>query len=821
MLVFGVGWWIPSAYVAAGSPGQVAEQFRREIEPILAQRCLQCHNATDRKGDVSLESEADLRASGLVVPGSAGDSDLLAAVLSLDGERPSMPKNAPPLADHEVAALRAWINSGAHWPPGLRLVEPAVSDYDWWSFKPLRRVRVPDDGASRTAIDSFIRRALSERRLEPSQEADRRTLIRRLSFDLTGLPPTPAEVEAFIRDPHPLAYERLIDRLLASPHHGERWARHWLDVVKYADTCGYDKDKLRPNSWPYRDYVVRAMNEDKPYHRFVQEQVAGDILFPGERDSVVALGFLAAGPWDFIGHVEVPESKIDGKVARNLDRDEMVTNTFNTFTSVTVQCARCHNHKFDPLTQEHYYNLQTLFAALDRADRPLGLSAEQEVEYRENTEGLATARERRAEVASQIRKQLGGEFEKLRARIKELRSKAEHDNSEELRELESRYTRDVSRLKPSDLLAELEAHEDQISRASSALAALKGSGLVYAAATHFAPQGNFRPTMGTPRRIRVLHRGNVQQMLGPAQPGTLPLAADTDGAFELPSSHDEAERRAALARWLTEADNPLTWRSIVNRVWQHHFGRGIVETPNDFGRMGQEPTHPALLDWLAGEFRDGGQSMKRLHREIVMSSVYRQRSDHHAENSRIDDQNRFLWRMNRRRLSAEEIRDAILAVSGRLDRRMGGAGYYLFVLEKTDHSPHYEYHKFDPRDVRSHRRSVYRFIVRSQPDPFMTSLDCADSSQSTPRRNETLTSLQALSLLNNRFNLSMSEYFAERVGESVGDDLPRQVATAIQLALVRDANASESQAMTAYAERHGLANLCRLLFNLNEFIYLD
>jgi hypothetical protein len=344
--------------------------------------------------------------------------------------------------------------------------------------------------------------------------------------------------------------------------------------------------------------------------------------------------------------------------------------------------------------------------------------------------------------------------------------------------------------------------------------------MVYAGATNFTPQGNFMPTNGTPRTVRLLHRGNETQPRDPVSPGTIPLTASDAWQFDLPPDHSEADRRAALARWITRPDHPLTWRSMVNRVWQYHFGRAIVDSPNDFGRMGQQPSHPELLDWLATEFLKNGQSIRSLHRLIVTSSVYRQDSAQNAASEAIDADNQFLWRMNRRRLEAEEIRDSILAVSGKLSDEMGGPGFYLFELEKTEHSPHYEYYKFNPEDARSHRRSVYRFIVRSQPDPFMTTLDCADSSQSTPRRHETLTALQALSLLNNRFNLSMARHFAGRL-ETEASSTETRVARAFLLTTGRAATDEECRSMVAYADQYGLPALCRLLFNLSEFVFVD
>ncbi len=303
-----------------------------------------------------------------------------------------------------------------------------------------------------------------------------------------------------------------------------------------------------------------------------------------------------------------------------------------------------------------------------------------------------------------------------------------------------------------------------------------------------------------------------------AVPGVLPLSPGLPWQFA--SELNEGQRRKKLAEWLVDRDNQFVWRSIVNRVWQYHFGEGIVATPNDFGRMGALPTHPELLDWLAVEFRDGGQSLKKLHRMIVTSNTYQQSSAHHAKKAAIDGGNRFLWRANRRRLSAEELRDSILTVSGAMNLEMGGPGYYLFELEKTEHSPHFEYHKFDPKNKASHRRSIYRFVARSQPNPYMTTLDCADSSQSTPRRNETLTSLQALALLNNKFNLVMAEEFAARLKRDSAD-LEAQVRQALELVTQRTASETEVQELSAYAKTHGMANMCRLLFNLSEFVFVD
>ena len=363
--------WTPTLSLAAASD----DLFRETVAPILATHCAGCHNEQESKGDFSVHDATSFFAAGVVERGASDASHLIDLVSANDSGKPEMPKSGSALSSEQVQAIRTWIDNGATWPAGFEVLPNRQVDFDWWSFRDLRRPDVPsfhsteDRDWVRTPVDAFILDQLRRHGLSPNRAAGRAALIRRLSYDLTGLPPAPDEIESFLNDSSPAAYEKLVERYLASPRYGEHWARHWLDIVKYADTCGYDKDKLRQNAWPYRDYVIRSFNSDKPYRQFVEEQIAGDELYPDSPDGILGLGFIAAGPWDFIGHVEVPESKIDGQVARNLDRDDMVSNTLNTFCSVTIQCARCHDHKFDPFSQEHYYGLQAVFAAVDRADR--------------------------------------------------------------------------------------------------------------------------------------------------------------------------------------------------------------------------------------------------------------------------------------------------------------------------------------------------------------------------------------------------------------------------------------------------------------------
>ncbi len=924
-----------------------------------------------------------------MVPGDVLKSALHTRITTSDVDEQMPPtESVKQLTPEEKTLLTRWIEEGATWQ-------------GHWAFEPLAKPPVPEtqtDTWSRNAIDRFIRRAQQARGLEPAPEADRRTLIRRVTFDLTGLPPTPEEVADFLADERPDAYEQLVNRLLASPRYGERWARHWLDVVHYGDTHGYDKDKRRDNAWPYRDYVINALNEDKPYGRFIREQIAGDTLFPDEPQATVALGFLAAGPWDFVGHVELREGTLDKKIARNLDRDDMVSTVMATVNSLTVGCARCHDHKFDPIKQSDYYSLQAVFAGIDRADR----FYDEDPEVHKQRQSLIKERERLSAIDERYREQLAAltspELEAieeglkpLEARLKQLGQKGSPTNGyhsaiesepdrtkwvqvdlgqamplERIRlisarpvdftdtpgfgfpirfkvetsltedfsnptilldqtqedhpartdrpftidgaQVEARYVRmTATRLwkRVNDYvfaLAEMEVYSggknvardgavtamDSIDRgrwhtknlvdgfdshhrigaisdgdpkktlgesfqamvavlkkerdaikmnmlpegerkayrentvalnqANAAWEALPEPKKVYAATDQYARIGNFAPP-GKIRPIPLLERGS-EKTPGPLMsPGTVGCLPGMESRFELPEGHEESARRAALATWLTREENALTWRSIVNRVWHYHFGQGIVSTPNDFGRMGAPPTHPELLDWLATAFLENGQSLKWLHREIVTSATYRQAALFNEAFATIDGGNQYLWKMNRHQLEAEALRDAILAVSGKLDLAMGGPGVDLFVFE-DDHSPRYKYAEYDPADPAGFRRSIYRFVVRSVPDPFMASMDCADPSQSVPVRNETLTAIQALALMNNPTTVRQAAFFAERVAKEA-HTVPKQIQKSFQLALNRAPTKDELSTLVPYAEEYGMAATCRLILNSNEFVFVD
>jgi hypothetical protein len=906
------------------------------------------------------------------------------------------PDEALPAAKIEL--LIEWIRRGA---PDPRKGKPTFKDEgdptDWWSLRRLQRPKIPGQADEDKAIDAFVRRQLRRKGLSPTPEADRRTLIRRLYYDLHGLPPTPEDVSNFLVDADPKAYEKLVDRLLNSPRYGERWARHWLDTVHFADSHGCEHDVFRPNAWRYRDYVIDSLNRDTPWARFIREQLAADRFYPDETQLTAALGFIAAGP------LELSRAGTAPITFDYLDRDDMVAQTMASFASTTANCARCHDHKFDPISQNDYYSLQAVFAGAGKGDvefdadpgvashrlrlnellaatknddRPKLLAPEQAAVvarwerevgmnpvvwqplaptmYRSSDGATLKRLKDNSILASDVRpdkdtytitafssltkltalrldvladdslpmngpgRQDNGnlhlsEFElfaveadaeqPIRLTIKKatadwnqagwtishaldgnLKSAwgiypkvgQSHSAVFELEETRSQRPSSqivivlkqlhggghlIGRLKlyvtdskhpTAEVLPELvrsamKTERDQRSEeqhatiaayalrihAEKQLAQLPAPILVYAVSSSYSHGKKLESPMD-PKVVHVLRRGNIDEPGEVAVPGALSAIKAIAGRFELDDPNDESARRAALADWLASRENPLTWRSIVNREWSIHFGSGICDTPNDFGRMGGTPSHPELLDWLAIWFRDDAAgSLKKLHRLILLSATYQRQSrtpamtnsnliDPRSIDPRsVDAENRFLSRMNRRRLDAESFRDAVLQISGRLDLTMGGAGIQQFTQSKgAQTTPKLDYGAYDWNQRGGARRSIYRVVWRGIADPFMESLDFPDLGLLTPKRGFSVSALQALSVFNNDFVLHHSQIFSEKLKANHAT-IEGQVRRACLLVYLREPSQDETALLIEYARRYGLAAMCRILFNSNEFIFVD
>jgi hypothetical protein len=638
----------------------------------------------------------------------------------------------------------------------------ADDDYNrsHWSLQPRGAVVPPevvepvDHAWARNEVDAFIIARLRQSGLQPAPEADRTTLIRRLYFDLIGLPPTPAEIDAFLADASPAAYENLVDRLLASPRYGERWGQHWLDVVHYAETEGFEYDNYLPGVWRYRDWVIDSFNADKPYDEFVRAQVAGDELASADRALLVAAGFYRLGPVRRnAGNQEVAGS-------RNEVLTEMTNSIGSVFLGLTVGCARCHDHMFDPFLQTDYYRLEAFLAATHEHNVPLASDSEQAA-WQQRTDEIKAEIKR---VQQEMAKMPAGERVELEARLKQL---------------------DHQLPPPLDAICTV---------------------------TNNQPQR-------TP--VRVLERGNWDkpgQAVAPRVPGALL----PDGAPELPA--DVPNPRTRLAEWLVDPANPLTARVIVNRLWHYHFGRGIVATPNDFGVNGDAPSHPQLLDWLGNRLVAGGWRLKALHRLLVTSSTYRQ-SGHSpglARGVEIDPENRLLWRFPRRRLEAEEIRDAMLAVSGKLNLKAGGPSVVVPVEADLIDLLYKPSQWETTADRNEHdRRSVYLLAKRNLRLPFMEVFDQPDAQISCARRESSTHAPQALELLNGRLSNELAESFAERLAREASGDARRQVELAYRLAAGREPSERERTLATEFLARHPLREFALAMFNLNAFLYVD
>ncbi len=1003
-LTFTIGMFLAmSAIATAQDPSDVADSsaigagerfFSDNIEPLLKTHCFGCHShaAGEMEGGLTLDSKSGWIEGGdrgpSIVQGKPEKSLLIKAV-----RRGASDLQMPPdekLSDAKIELLASWIKRGAPGPAKAEHATAKAGDpLDWWSLRPLLRPAVPEsvkqniDGGN--AIDAFVGQRLRTEGLTSVSQADRRTLIRRVYFDLHGLPPSPEATADFVADPDPTAYEQLVDQLLESDRYGERWARHWLDTVHFADSHGCEHDAFRPHAWRYRDYVIDSLNRDTPWGRFIREQLAADRFYPDESRLTAALGFIAAGP------LELSRAGTAPVTFDYLDRDDMVTQTMAAFASTTANCARCHDHKFDPITREDYYSLQSVFAGIGKGDVEYDEDAIVASDRRRWTKLLAATKSddrsmllapEYADVVAQWEQTIGdhpavwaplapatylssdgaslqrledgsllasgvrpdtdtytitartsltqltalrldvladdrlpmqgpGRQDNGNLHLTEFEAVVFKPDAAESKRLKiSKATADfdqagwtiahaldgdvktawgihprvgqshhavfelneplglnpsshlviilkqlhgvghlIGRLKlyatdaagaSAEVLPELVSSAIKLPReqrspeqtaaiaayalrrhAQKKLASLPAAASVYAVSTSYSHGKKLNSPM-VPKVVHVLRRGDIHKPGAVAVPGALAAITALPGRFDFNDPHDEASRRAALADWLAAPGNPLSWRSIVNRVWSHHFGCGLCDTPNDFGRMGGAPSHPELLDWLAVWFRDDVHgSLKQLHRLILLSATYQRQSYTAAAAASVDVQNRFLWRMNRRNLDAESFRDAVLQISGRIDLRMGGPGIQQFTQSAGSQlTPKLHYDQFDWNHPNAARRSIYRVVWRGIADPFMESLDFPDLGLLAPKREFSVSALQALATFNNDFVLHHSQLLAEKL-EAGHATVGERVDQACRLVFLRETDKEERMLLVAYTVQHGLAAMCRVLLNSNEFIFVD
>jgi mono/diheme cytochrome c family protein len=826
--------------VTVAAPAAAQEDDRaRQVYGIFKQHCFECHGES-RKGRLDLRTHDTLNNGGLngpaIVAHEPDRSRLYQRVTHPDPKRAMPPPTHPRLSEDDREAIRAWIVDGGSFAS----VEEAVPDEhksaatlavieerpitpaerQYWAFQRPTRLPVPRVSHERWGthpIDAFLLAAMRAKKLTPSPRADRRTLIRRAYLDLLGLPPSPEEVEAFVNDRAPDAWPKLVDRLLASPHYGERWARHWLDLVRYADSGGFEFDVDRQEMWRYRDYVVKSFNDDKPYSQFVREQLAGDELAPGSDEAMIATGFLRLGP----------EGGGGGERGRQDSLDDIVMTTTLTFMGMTVSCARCHNHKFDPIPQKDYYRIQTVFAPTRGVEHPL-VPSHEVTAHRAETERLESLlkplRQAKKDVEAPFLKQLVDREIALLPeylRIAWNTPPAERTEGQRLSvaQIEKTLQDDTLRAKitEKDIVALM---PDDVRQKHAALAA-EIAALDQQKPKPF-PTARAIGESAEPRPSYFLHRGNVDAKGPVMTPGVLTVASAAEPVFPTPPAGAKSTfRRSGFAEWLVSPDNPLTARVMVNRLWQHHFGEGIVRTPSNFGKMGEAPSHPQLLDWLAVEFVECGWSVKAMHRLMLTSEAYQMASRDIAANVAIDPENRQFWRMPRQRLEAETLRDQMLAVAGTLDRTIGGPNVYPYIdPDLFEKSSRRDWPGKPDDDPSTWRRSVYVFSKRSIRYPLFETFDQPNLINSVDRRNRSTVAPQALILMNNATVVFQAKKFAERVAGEAGPEPVAQVQRAFHLALGRAADAEEQQKAVAFLEAGGhLSELCHVLFNLNEFAY--
>jgi mono/diheme cytochrome c family protein len=810
--------WAPAVLLAAGLPvpSNQVEFFESKVRPVLAGTCQKCHSAATHKGGLRLDSRESALKGGdsgaAVVPGNPTASPMIDAINYRGLEMPPTGKLKP----REIEALVEWVKMGAPWPKDgpkeQATAGPSRGDFTitqedrrYWAFQPIGHpqpptVRKKDWPAN--PIDAFILARLEERGLTPNPPAEPRVLIRRAYFDVIGLPPTPEEVDAFVANPSEQAYGRLIDKLLSRKEYGERWGRHWLDVARFAQTNGYERDAEKPEAWRYRDYVINAFNADKPYDRFITEQLAGDEFDEPTTESITATGFYRLGIWD---------DEPDNQAAAAWDEiDEMVRTTSAAFLGLTMGCARCHNHMFDPIPQEDYYRMAAFFRNVEPYGKALSAT-----HLGTNEDGIFTPVGSEAEVAA---------WKVGRADL----SRQMKATREKLDKLPKKDANRAARRPLVEELARLKKLRESIPLDKALSVRECGPPL---------------------RETHVLIRGNVAApgkrveprflaILGGKTPAAVPVSftGSAAGNSLKPMLAEFGLRptmglRRELAKWIADKDNPLTARVMVNRVWQEYFGRGIVRSTDNFGRAGTPPTHPELLSWLARDFVDGGWHIKRMHKRILLSQAYRMSSAAANSQARATDaDNDLFWRQNLRRLDAEAIRDSMLAVSGRLNPAGGGRGIFPPLSRDvlaTQSRPGLGWGASSLEE--QSRRSVYIYLKRTLMVPFFETFDYTNTAESVGTRPVTTVAPQALLLLNSEFTDLQARNLAERVRHEAGDGTSRQIKRLFRLALGRLPTPHEAKLAGDLLKRSStpdqkadpLRSLCLVVLNLNEFVYLD
>ncbi len=863
------------------TPAQ-AEFFELKVRPLFANHCSKCHSKEKHKGGLTIVSRAALLKGGdsgpAFVPGNP-DESLLIGAIRYDGlEMPPTGK----LSDNNIAILTEWVKQGAPWPndTGAKPVshdEFKITDEDrrYWAFQPIKKPAVPAVKQTewvKSPIDAFILARLESAELKPSPPADKRTLIRRVYFDLIGLPPTPEEVERFVSDATPNAYERVVDDLLSRQQYGERWGRYWLDLVRFAQTNGYERDDEKEFAWRYRDYVINALNGDKPFDRFVVEQLAGDEVDDVSHESVIATGFYRLGVWD-----DEPD---DRRQAEYDELDDVVRTVGSAFLGMTLGCARCHDHKFDPLAQEDYYGLVAFFRNIElfgtpKSDTHLGpnmngiytplTSREQMAAWNSECgelQGRLTALSQQVDQLCAVARQklfdarLAALPEDLRtayATAADKRTGEQPAKATEAERLATPDPKDVETALDEEARKEKQKLDQEMGRISEKL---KSDPFVKALSVResgAAPRETFVLTRGNPATPAKKVAPRVPEICGGALPEIAPVAASVSaneyrGVLAELGVKPTTRLRLALAYWIVSENNPLTARVAVNRAWQHLFGRGIVPTPNNFGRTGLPPTHPELLDWLAAEFVEGGWRFKRLQKQIVMSSTYRMSSRAHDEQGMdVDPGNDLFWHQNLRRLDADAIRDSILATSGQLNPQMGGRGIFPALSQDVLSTQSRPGAGWDQNDASSRaRRSVYIYVKRTLMVPMLETFDYTNTAESLGDRPVTTVAPQALLLLNSEFMQEQARALAARIIREARADQNVQVERAFRLALLRGPTDNERKTAQHLLERQyerfrslprpegnnqppgdellkeqALGSLCLVMLNLNEFMYID